>query len=103
MKKVTGVTRNSASVHLLVDSHGKEYHAAAVKAECLAKHYSSKCSLGEQELTVNDHPAVTTPTYEPLEYVHFREVAVQRHRARLVPSKGIWTKLYSISGVERVL
>ena len=91
MKKVTGVTRNSASVPLLVDSHGKEYHASTEKAECLEKHFSSKCSLGGQELTVNDHPVVTTPTHEPLEHVHFREATVQRYRARLVPSKGIWT------------
>ena len=47
MKKGTGVTRNSASVPLLVDSHGQEYHASAEKAECMAQHFSSKCSLGD--------------------------------------------------------
>ena len=44
MKKATGATRNSADVPLLVDSHGKEFHTSAEKAECLAKHFSSKCS-----------------------------------------------------------
>ena len=87
MKKATGVIQNSASVPLLVDSHGQEYHTSAEKAECLPKHFSSKCTQGDQELTVNDLPAVTTPTHEPLEHVHFREATVQRYRARLVPSK----------------
>eukprot|EP00117_Sycon_ciliatum_P040211 scpid53825/ scgid29586/ Probable RNA-directed DNA polymerase from transposon X-element; Reverse transcriptase len=87
MKKATGATRNSADVPLLVDSHGKEFHTSAEKAECLAKHFSSKCSLGDRELTINDLPAVTTPTHEPLEHVHFREASVRRHLARLVPSK----------------
>ena len=41
----------SQSVPTLRDPDGREYTASADKAECMARYFASKCSLGQDDLS----------------------------------------------------
>ena len=86
IKAAAGGTRQS-DIPVLIDSDGNEYTDRKQKAECLAKHFASKCSLGDTDLTPQELPPATQPCRSLLSHIHFRPQVVRKHLAQLDTSK----------------
>ena len=86
MKQAAGLNRAS-EVQLLVDQSKREFHSSDDKANCLARYFATKCSLGDGDISPDSLPPSAQPLHGSLERIHFRMSDVQRRLARLSPCK----------------
>ena len=62
-------------------------HQTVKKAETFGQHFSSKCSLGDQDFLIGVFPKIRRRTDQHIHTVHFRVAAVKAALRKLVPSK----------------
>ena len=85
-KRAAGEARNSETP-VLTDASGATHTSNRDKAEAFGLHFSSKCSLGDQDVLNGVFPEVRRRTDQHIHTVHFRVAAVKAALRKLVPSK----------------
>ena len=85
-KRAAGEARNSETP-VLTDASGATHTSSREKAEAFGLHFSSKCSLGDQDFLNGVFPEVRRRTDQHIHTVHFRVAAVKAALRKLVPSK----------------
>ena len=85
--KHAGGEGRTTDLPTLTDPAGRDHVTNSEKAECLAKYFSAKCSLGENDLDPTCLPPVNQRSSAELPTVRFRPSAVQRLLKRLDASK----------------
>ena len=86
MKRAAGMERAS-EIPLLKDTAGTEYPTRQAKANCLARHYSQKCSLADEDISPDDLPGMQHLDRHGLDPIHFRLADVRSRLAKLNTSK----------------
>ena len=86
VKQAAGLSRAS-EIPLLVDQSKREFHSSDDKANCLARYFATKCSLGDRDISPDSLPPSAQPSHGSLDHIHFRVSDVQRRLARLNPCK----------------
>ena len=77
----------ASEIPLLKDTDGTEYPTRQTKADCLARYYSHKCSLGDADISPDDLPEMQHLDPHGLVRIHFRLADVCRLLAKLNTSK----------------
>ena len=85
-KRAAGEARNSETP-VLTDASGATHTSNREKAETFGQHFSSKCSLDDQDFLNGVFPEVRRRTDQHIHTVHFRVAAVKAALRKLVPSK----------------
>ena len=79
--------RSNSETPVLTDASGATHTSNREKAETFGQHFSSKCSLGDQDFLNGVFPEVRRRTDQHIHTVHFRVAAVKAALRKLVPSK----------------
>ena len=85
-KRAAGEARNSETP-VPTDASGATHTSNREKAEAFGQHFSSKCSLSDQDFLNGVFPEVRRRTNQHIRTVHFRVAAVKAALRKLVPSK----------------
>eukprot|EP00117_Sycon_ciliatum_P049752 scpid9142/ scgid35229/ RNA-directed DNA polymerase from mobile element jockey; Reverse transcriptase len=87
IKRAGGHSSRSSEIPTLTQANSVEVRQSAAKAEAFGKFFSSKCSLGTDDLQADALPPVRRRSDAQLHTVHFRPCAVERELRKVSAAK----------------